>query len=29
VLELHVPKPVAQRPKKIAIGNSNRQAIKS
>jgi HSP20 family protein len=29
VLELHVPKPVAQRPKKIAIGNGSRKAIKS
>jgi HSP20 family protein len=29
VLELHVPKPVAQRPKKIAIGNGSQKAIKS
>lgn len=29
VLELHVPKPVAQRPKKITIGNGTRKAIKS
>ena len=29
VLELHVPKPVAQRPKRIAIGNGGRKAIKS
>jgi HSP20 family protein len=29
VLELHVPKPVAQRPKKIAIGNGSRKAITS
>lgn len=29
VLELHVPKPVAQRPKKIAIGNGSRKALES
>jgi HSP20 family protein len=29
VLELHVPKPAAQRPKKIAIGNGSQKAIKS
>ena len=29
VLELHVPKPIAQRPKKIAIGNGSQKAIKS
>jgi HSP20 family protein len=29
VLELHVPKPVAQRPKKIAIGNGGEKAIES
>ena len=29
VLELHVPKPVAQRPKRIAIGNGGQKAIKS
>jgi HSP20 family protein len=28
VLELHVPKPVEQRPKKIAIGNGSQRAIK-
>jgi HSP20 family protein len=29
VLELHVPKPAAQRPKKITIGNDGQKAIKS
>jgi HSP20 family protein len=29
VLEVHVPKPVAQRPKKIAIGNGSQEAIES
>jgi HSP20 family protein len=29
VLELHVPKPVAQRPKKIEIGNGSQNAIDS
>jgi HSP20 family protein len=29
VLELHVPKPVEQRPKKITIGAGNQQAISS
>lgn len=29
VLELHVPKPAAQRPKKIAIGNGSQKAIES
>jgi HSP20 family protein len=29
VLELHVPKPAAQQPKKIAIGNGSQKAIKS
>jgi HSP20 family protein len=29
VLELHVPKPAVQRPKKITIGNGTQKAIKS
>jgi HSP20 family protein len=29
VLELHVPKPVAEQPKKIPIGNGRQKAIKS
>lgn len=29
VLELHVPKPAAQQPRKIAIGNGSKTAIKS
>jgi hypothetical protein len=28
-LELHVPKPAAQRPKKIAIGSGSQKAIES